>query len=148
MIVFRSSATPVHGPSLWPLPWRGVAEGPGEVRPNQQTYSSAPLSEQLCPAPTIRRRRLFAFLDVESVGLIIREAQARQLQAQAQLRDLLMSLQGRSTSQAADIANAIRQEQLARAQLEAQSGYGLGEFFAGLGGLAGAGAQLGWKPFG
>jgi hypothetical protein len=75
------------------------------------------------------------------------EESGRQLQAQAMLRDLLMAIQGKGTQQAASIADSMRQEKLARDQMNAAGGFGLGDLFSGLGGLAGAASSLGWRPF-
>lgn len=75
----------------------------------------------------------------------------RQMLAQAQARDLLASMLGRSTQQAGSAASQHLNYQLQRRQLEEmlnQGGFGIGELFAGLGGLAGLAGQMGWNPFG
>jgi hypothetical protein len=72
--------------------------------------------------------------------------QARQLQSQALLRDLLMGLQGRSSQQAASVADSITNFQMQQAQLDAMNNP-----WATLGSALGGGmsiaGQLGWKPF-
>lgn len=63
----------------------------------------------------------------------------QQLQAQAQLRDLLMSLTGRSSSQAASASQAQQQLNLQQQQFQAQQNNGL---WSGLGGILGQGLGM------
>ena len=73
--------------------------------------------------------------------------QTRQTQSQALLRDLLMSLQNKGSQQASSIADSITNFQLKQAELDAKNSFGIGDFFAALGGIGGAAARLGWQPF-
>jgi hypothetical protein len=53
------------------------------------------------------------------------------------LRDLLMNVQGRSSSQAGNLAGAIRQEQMQREAMSQGGGFDIGGILGGLGSLAG-----------
>jgi hypothetical protein len=70
----------------------------------------------------------------------------RQLQSQALLRDLLMGLQGRSSQQAASVANSITDYRMQQQQLDAMNNP-----WATVGGIVGSAAGmaggLGWRPF-
>ncbi|MGV3723217.1 MAG: hypothetical protein ACO1SX_20135 [Actinomycetota bacterium] len=72
--------------------------------------------------------------------------EARQLQSQALLRDLLMNLQGKSSQQASSIADNITKFKMEQAALDAQNSFGFGDFFSALGGIGGSAARLGWQP--
>lgn len=70
----------------------------------------------------------------------------RQLQSQALLRDLLMGLQGRSSQQAASVANSITDYRMQQQQLDAMNNP-WATFGGILGSAAGMAGGLGWSPF-
>lgn len=80
---------------------------------------------------------------------IFGEERDRQRMDQAQLRDVVLSLMGRTTAQGANIAGDMRSANLQQQQLDLMSGGGgfFGDLLSGLGGAAGLAGGLGWRPF-
>lgn len=82
-----------------------------------------------------------------AVNDLYQAEEQRQLQSQALLRDLLMGLQGRSSQQAASVADSITNFRLQQAQLDAMNNP-WSMFGSALGGGLSIAGQLGWRPWG